>query len=392
MIAKPSRAQLLSMRPGRDGAVVFPPRSKPDQWGETHCPFPVRLTYETTELNPAAALRDLELNIGEQVTDRDSHPLFGDAAGQTYTHHYLHNLLKLVLAHLYGASVAALYTWHSFRSGLATALHAANVPDAMIMLICRWMCPESLHVYRRMGTREHERLINEASAINVDAIQSANVVRVVGDQGYAALFSDLQLNQSAHSRDFARTTNTALDARSRQLTPAEPISPTAPPPLRQPLRAQPQQPTYVGPPARLQQLPSTVRPGDAVVVPASLWPAYSCKELGGAGWTATIRRVHRSTARVSFDVAQTRDGRPYTKTSCCHSTISEWQSSNRPDFPPASPCGNREFWADVPHRNRDHRAYGAVRRVHSFYLSLQRHGRKKVGSLRSAICLLAADV
>ena len=27
----------------------------------------------------------------------------------------------------------------------------------------------------------------------------------------------------------------------------------------------------------------------------------------------------------------------------------------------------REFWADVPHRNRDHQAYGAVRRVHSFF-------------------------
>ena len=25
------------------------------------------------------------------------------------------------------------------------------------------------------------------------------------------------------------------------------------------------------------------------------------------------------------------------------------------------------FWADVPHRNRDHRAYGAVRHVHSFF-------------------------
>ena len=246
-----------------------------------------------------------------QVADRDSYPLFGDAAGQTYTHHYLHNLLKLVLAHLYGAAVAALYTWHSFRSGLATALHAANVPDAMIMLICRWMCPESLHVYRRMGTREHERLINEASAMNVDAIQSANVVRVVGDQGYAALFADLQLNQSAHSKDFDRTSNTALDARTRQLTPAEPNVPTAPPPPGQPLRAQPQRPAFVGPPARLQPLPGTIRPGDAVVVPASLWPAYTCRELGGAGWTATVRRVHTSTARVSFDIAQTRDGRPY---------------------------------------------------------------------------------
>jgi len=311
MISKPARAQLLGMRPGRDGAVVFPPRSKPDQWGETHCPFPVRLTYETTELNPASALRDLELSIGVQVTDRDSYPLFGDAAGQTYTHHYLHNLLKLVLAHLYGAAVAALYTWHSFRSGLATALHAANVPDAMIMLICRWMCPESLHVYRRMGTREHERLINEASAMNVDAIQSANVVRVVGDQGYAALFADLQLNQSAHSKDFDRTSNTALDARTRQLIPAEPTVPTAPPPRGQPSRTQPQRPTFVGPPARLQPLPGIMRPGDAVVVPASLWPAYTCRELGGAGWTATVRRVHTSTARVSFDIAQTRDGRPY---------------------------------------------------------------------------------
>ena len=64
MVAAPTRAQLLNLRPGRDSAVVFPPRSEPDQWGEAHCPFPVRLTYETTELNPAAALRDLELRTG----------------------------------------------------------------------------------------------------------------------------------------------------------------------------------------------------------------------------------------------------------------------------------------------------------------------------------------
>ena len=44
----------------------------------------------------------------------------------------------------------------------------------MIMLICRWMCPESLHVYRRMGTAEHERLIAKAARVRIDAIQSAN--------------------------------------------------------------------------------------------------------------------------------------------------------------------------------------------------------------------------
>ena len=179
--------------------------------------------------------------------------------------------------------------------------------------------------------------------MNVDAIQSANVVRVVGDQGYAALFADLQLNQSSHSRDFDRTTNTALDARTRQLMPAEPTSPTAPPPLRQPARAQPQQPTYVGPPARLQQLPSTVRPGDAVVVPASMWPAYSCKELGGAGWTATTYAASTDQQPASPSMSRRRATVVPMKTSYCHSTISEWQSSNRPDFPPASQCGNRDF-------------------------------------------------
>ena len=311
MVAKPTRAQLSGLTPGRDSAVVFPPRSKPDQWGETHCPFPVRLTYETTELNPAAALRDLELRVGLQVADRDSHPLFGDAAGQTYTHHYLHNVLHMALAHLYGATTAALYTWHSFRSGLATALHAANVPDAMIMLICRWMCPESLHVYRRMGTREHERLINEASTMNVDAIQSANVVRVVGDQGYAALFADLQLNHSSHSREFERASSTALDTRTRQLTPVDTASPSAPPPPTQrPPRPPPQPPISIHP-ASLQPLQDIPSPGDSVIVPANLWPAYSCKELGGAGWSATVSRVYKATARVSFDYARTRDGRAY---------------------------------------------------------------------------------
>ena len=65
------------------------------------------------------------------------------------------------------------------------------------------------------------------------------------------------------------------------------------------------------PPARLQRLASDPKAGDSVVVPASLWPTYTCRELGGAGWLATIVRVHRTAALVSFDNARTRDGRAY---------------------------------------------------------------------------------
>ena len=180
----------------------------------------------------------------------------------------------------------------------------------MIMLICRWMCPESLHVYRRMGTREHERLINEASTMNVDAIQSANVVRVVGDQGYAALFADLSLNHASHSKEFEQTAGTALNEHTRQLVPTEAQPPSAPSAPKQP-RTHRQPSSHVGPPAHLCQLSKSPSVNDSVVVPADLWPAYTCNELGGAGWMATVVRVHRTTALVSFDHNRTRDGRPY---------------------------------------------------------------------------------
>ena len=127
----------------------------------------------------------------------------------------------------------------------------------------------------------------------------------------AALFNDLSLNTRAHLRDFEQASRAALDPDARQLTPVGPTaSPTAAPSgPRTGERAL--QPAIIEPPARLFALPEAPLPGDDVVVPAEVWPAYSCQELGGAGWTATIVRVHKSTARVSFLLARTRDGRPY---------------------------------------------------------------------------------
>ena len=294
----PSRQQLLAMRPGIDGVLCFPPRSKPDQWGEIHCPFPVRLTFEQTELNPCAALRDLELRIGPGVIDRDTQPLFGDASGIPYTHAYLHTLLRTVIAHLYGPTIAALYTWHSFRSGLATALHAAGVEDSMIMLICRWMCAESLHLYRRMGTREHEKHINAASGMNVSAIQSTNVVKVDGHPEYAALFADLSIRTSQNAKLFVAAAEEPATQRLQVAPPAEQLRT---PPTAQPTTA----------PLRLKSLTVPVRAGDEVVIPAGLWPRERCSELGGQGWAGTVERSFKAAARVSFLHARTRDGRAY---------------------------------------------------------------------------------
>ena len=121
-------------------------------------------------------------------------------------------MLRAVLTHQYGKSVASLYSWHSYRSGLATALHAAGVEDAMIQLICRWMCPESLHVYRRMGVAEHERLIKKATLANVDLIQSTNAPRVFADQGYAGLVEEIANPRgAAEERAYEQALTAALD-------------------------------------------------------------------------------------------------------------------------------------------------------------------------------------
>lgn len=187
----PSAPQLSALVPGRDYAMLAPPRSKPDQWGEIHCPYPVVLTFYSELGNAASALRDLELDrlAGFSHINRRELPLFHDGCGKPFTHAFLAGMLRDALTHCFGPNVARLYTWHSYRSGLATALHAAGVDDGMIMLICRWMSPESLHVYRRMGTAENERHTRRAMAVNVDLIQTTNVPKVMGDQGYAELFN-----------------------------------------------------------------------------------------------------------------------------------------------------------------------------------------------------------
>ena len=93
ILTDPTEQQLLALRAGLDYALVAPPRSKPDQWGEIHCPFPVTLTFSTEPTNPAAQLRDIELRCPCHGAARESRPLFTDGPGKTYTHSFLAAML-----------------------------------------------------------------------------------------------------------------------------------------------------------------------------------------------------------------------------------------------------------------------------------------------------------
>ena len=312
VISHPTAAQLAALRPGIDGARLAPPRSKPDQMGEIHCPFSAVLTYHPDDpINAAAALRDLELRVGCTVADRGLTPLFGDSAGEPYTHHFLHSMLRAALAHLYGEKVASLYSFHSFRSGLASALHAAGVADPMIQLICRWMCPESLHVYRRMGVSEHETLIRKASGCHVDCTQSINVPTVVGDQHMAALNQEFgKAKAAAEQQAYEEALRAATDPLSprkqpRQGTAATMLQPTPPRAAPDPA-PEPRVETSV----TLEPCEEIPEPGAEMAVCRTMWPDYPCDELGGQGWRVLVLSATPAAATIRFLHARAR-GRRY---------------------------------------------------------------------------------
>jgi len=316
LIEAPTLAQLRAMRSGIDGARLAPPRSKPDQWGEIHCPFSVVLTYDADDpINAAAALRDIEERCQTPAAERASTPLFHDARREPYSHHYLHSMLRAAIAHVYGKATASLFSWHSYRSGLATALHAAGVSDAMIQLICRWMCPESLHVYRRMGVAEHERHIKSASLTKVDVIQATNGPAVFADQGYAELVGELAAPRAAaEEKAFEAAVRAALDPFERN-----PSAPPAPPPQdgasrqpqtgnTRPTATQPQHNPAEAPGAMVEE---DLKVGTHVAILRETWPTHACKEMQGLAWHGTVVARAKGRATVRFTQARTRDGRQY---------------------------------------------------------------------------------
>ena len=309
VVTHPSPAALRALRPGVDYARLAPPRSKPDQWGEIHCPHPITLTFYDEPGNAAAALRDIEIRICEANLDRATTPLFHDANGQPYSHGRLERMLRRALTHLYGASVASLFTFHSFRSGLATALHAAGVPGDQIMLVCRWMCAASLMVYRRRGTDEHEMLTRKAMRARVDTIQSGNVVSVVGDQRYAEL---VEAHSGARSRECQKEYEDAVREAVEAATDGRHL-PAGPPAKTERAAARPraQAAATEAPGAVTLKAATALEPGDAVVIRRAAWPAHACRELGGSGWAATVISLSATTARVRFTEHKAADGRPY---------------------------------------------------------------------------------
>jgi hypothetical protein len=289
-VSDPNRAQLLQMRPG-DVILIEPPRSKTDQFGEIHCPFPSTVPFNLKPHSAGHVLRQLELDDPCRGADRTSTPLFADEAGRPYTHAVMDTLLDHMLVHSFGGAAKARFSWHSMRIGLATALKAANVDDDVIQMICRWTNPESLRAYARHGQSLHINSVDMAEHAVIDAIQSANVPKVCNTEGNAAL-------NLAFAPTISARAQAVLDAADDAILAAAPT------------------PTRTARPA-LPLVAADLRPLDAdsvgrrVLIPAHAWPNYPCDEHNGQGWAGMIIAISRNAATVRFTEATTARGLPY---------------------------------------------------------------------------------
>ena len=87
----------------------------------------------------------------------------------------LESSLHALLIVIFGAQGAGMYSWHSFRVGLACALLAAGAPESTILALCRWRAASSLRVYARITFEDYTSWLRRAEAEDVRAIQGPNL-------------------------------------------------------------------------------------------------------------------------------------------------------------------------------------------------------------------------
>jgi hypothetical protein len=147
----PSPDELRSLAAG-DMAVLQVACAKNDRAGLTYGNHPVYLPFVPGDpLSAAVRLRQMELKSPVRgVERRRATPLFSvDAAGaQPVYHSFVETALRRTVAS--GAPEAKHITPHSFRIGLACALHSAGRPFAVIKALCRWKDDESVRTYARL--------------------------------------------------------------------------------------------------------------------------------------------------------------------------------------------------------------------------------------------------
>ena len=192
VLTSPTRAQLLLMVPGRDYAIIRPPRAKNDWDGTKFGSHPIYLALDDSDpINAASWLLRLELAFPCQGSARLARPLFfTDAAAVTPISHstvdtYLHHLLRLHLS----KAEAERFSFHSFRIGFATSLLAAGCSHDTIKALARWSSDESILIYARMDPEVYTSWVKKALSQETASITGLRLPFAIDNDDAMATFS-----------------------------------------------------------------------------------------------------------------------------------------------------------------------------------------------------------
>ena len=175
LYADPPPDMLRSPHVG-DYAILVPPPSKADPYGEVWGALPIYLHYSPTD--PDAAfnhLATLELVVPATGEQRQRVPLISADNRTPLAAAKLDRMLTIILRRVVGVANASKYSWHSARIYLACSLLAAGASSAQIQALCRWQTEDSLRVYARLNPGRYNDLLTRAARADVSSVSVASL-------------------------------------------------------------------------------------------------------------------------------------------------------------------------------------------------------------------------
>jgi integrase len=191
VLVSPTPKELLSMVPGRDYAIIRPPRAKNDWDGTKFGSHPIYLILDYSDpINAASWLVRLELAFPCHGSDRRSQPLFfSDASFTPMSHSIVDTYLRIFLRLYLSEEEAERFSFHSFRIGFATALLAAGCSFDTIKALVRWSSDESVLIYARMDPESYTAWVKKALRQETASITGMRLPFPIDNDDVMATFS-----------------------------------------------------------------------------------------------------------------------------------------------------------------------------------------------------------